>query len=109
MISNDIHRFIEKFGTHIIVGVKMGGKDVVYLKQQYSSPLQPSDVQKRLKDVADKRFTDASGESSVNPEKAYGREMVCSVDCCFGLLHFLQIRTLSCHKIFKPESSPHYE
>ncbi|KAG6398553.1 hypothetical protein SASPL_140019 [Salvia splendens] len=68
-------RFIEKFGTHIIVGVKMGGKDVVYLKQQYSSPLQPADVQKRLKDVADKRFADASGESSVNPEKAYGREM----------------------------------
>ncbi|KAG6396270.1 hypothetical protein SASPL_142417 [Salvia splendens] len=68
-------RFIEKFGTHIIVGVKMGGKDVVYLKQQYSSPLQPADVQKRLKDVADKRFADGSGESSVNPEKAYGREM----------------------------------
>ncbi|XP_057769085.1 MACPF domain-containing protein At4g24290-like [Salvia miltiorrhiza] len=68
-------RFIEKFGTHIIVGVKMGGKDVIYLKQQYSSPLQPADVQKRLKDVADKRFTDVNGESSVNPEKAYGREM----------------------------------
>ncbi|KAH6776831.1 MAC/Perforin domain-containing protein [Perilla frutescens var. hirtella] len=67
-------RFIEKYGTHIIVGVKMGGKDVVYLKQQYSSPLQPVDVQKRLKDVADKRFSEVSGESSVNPEKAYGRE-----------------------------------
>ncbi|KAL8473383.1 hypothetical protein ACS0TY_029603 [Phlomoides rotata] len=68
-------RFIEKYGTHIIVGVKMGGKDVVYVKQQYSSPLQPTDVQKRLKDVADKRFSDASGQYSVQPEKAYGREM----------------------------------
>lgn len=54
----------------------MGGKDVVYVKQQYSSPLQPADVQKRLKDVADKRFSDVSGQSSVHPEKAYGREMV---------------------------------
>lgn len=57
----------------------MGGKDVVYVKQQYSSPLQPVDVQKRLKDVADKRFSEVSGQSSVHPEKVYGREMVCSV------------------------------
>lgn len=81
-------RFIEKYGTHIIIGVKMGGKDVVYVKQQYSSPLQTIDVQKRLKDVADKRFSDASGQSSMHPEKAYGREMVCSVG-----LHF-------CHHAF---------
>ncbi|KAL0332593.1 UNVERIFIED_CONTAM: MACPF domain-containing protein [Sesamum calycinum] len=68
-------RFIEKYGTHVIVGVKMGGKDVIYVKQQYSSPLQSIEVQKRLKDVADKRFSDASGQSSTYPEKAYGSEM----------------------------------
>ncbi|XP_011099665.1 MACPF domain-containing protein At4g24290 [Sesamum indicum] len=68
-------RFIEKYGTHVIVGVKMGGKDVIYVKQQYSSPLQSIEVQKRLKDVADKRFSDASGQSSMLPEKAYGSEM----------------------------------
>ncbi|KAK4784973.1 hypothetical protein SAY86_001662 [Trapa natans] len=49
-------RFIENFGTHIIVGVKMGGKDVVYAKQQHSSSLQPADLQKKLKDIADKFF-----------------------------------------------------
>lgn len=54
-------RFIEKFGTHIIVGVKMGGKDTIYVKQQHSSPLQSNDVQKKLKDMADKMFTDAPG------------------------------------------------
>ncbi|KAI3861204.1 hypothetical protein MKX03_021523 [Papaver bracteatum] len=43
--------FIEKFGTHIIVGVKMGGKDVIYLKQQHS-----------LKEMADKRFRDTNGQ-----------------------------------------------
>ncbi|CAN1288403.1 MACPF domain-containing protein At4g24290, partial [Linum perenne] len=41
-------RFIEKYGTHVIVGVKMGGKDVVYAKQQHGSPLQPVDMQKKL-------------------------------------------------------------
>ncbi|KAF9601460.1 hypothetical protein IFM89_020227 [Coptis chinensis] len=55
-------RFIEKFGTHIIVGVKIGGKDVIYVKQQHSSNLQPSEVQKRLKDMADRRFKDADPE-----------------------------------------------
>ncbi|KAI7751024.1 hypothetical protein M8C21_007073, partial [Ambrosia artemisiifolia] len=52
-------RFIENFGTHVIVGVKMGGKDVIYMKQQHASSLQPADVQKKLKAMADKRFLDS--------------------------------------------------
>nr|GMC64494.1 MACPF domain-containing protein At4g24290-like [Ipomoea batatas] len=68
--------FIEKYGTHVIVGVKMGGKDVIYLKQQYSSPLQPADVQKRLKDVADKRFSEATGQSNSYSGKDYNDQMV---------------------------------
>ncbi|KAJ4965764.1 hypothetical protein NE237_017613 [Protea cynaroides] len=55
-------KFIGRFGTHVIVGVKMGGKDVIYLKQQHSSNLQPSEIQKRLKEIADKRFLDANGQ-----------------------------------------------
>ncbi|KAL6338062.1 hypothetical protein AAG906_010628 [Vitis piasezkii] len=63
-------RFIEKFGTHVIVGVKMGGKDTVYVKQLYSSTLQPTEVQKQLKDIADKRFSDAPGSyGKVSREK----------------------------------------
>uniref|UniRef100_A0A5B7BA07 MACPF domain-containing protein n=1 Tax=Davidia involucrata TaxID=16924 RepID=A0A5B7BA07_DAVIN len=64
-------RFIEKFGTHIIVGVKMGGKDVIYVKQQHSSALQPADVQKRLKAMADKRFLDATGQYGMDSEQVY--------------------------------------
>ncbi|KAF5459297.1 hypothetical protein F2P56_023255 [Juglans regia] len=59
-------RFVEKYGTHIIVGVKMGGKDLIYAKQQYSSPLQPADVQKNLKDMADKMFADGNGQHGMN-------------------------------------------
>lgn len=61
-------RFIEKFGTHIIVGVKMGGKDVIYMKQQHASSLQPADVQKKLKAMADKRFLDADGQFVIDSE-----------------------------------------
>ncbi|XP_050375837.1 MACPF domain-containing protein At4g24290 isoform X2 [Argentina anserina] len=63
-------RFIETFGTHIVVGVKMGGKDVIYMKQQHSSTLQPADIQKKLKDMADKRFLDANGQYGTPSEQA---------------------------------------
>ncbi|KAL5993323.1 hypothetical protein ACLOJK_014247 [Asimina triloba] len=69
-------RFIEQYGTHIIVGVKMGGKDVVYLKQQHSSSLQPAEVQKRLKEMADKRLIDVNGQFGVGSEETYTREKV---------------------------------
>ncbi|XWS40399.1 hypothetical protein CRYUN_Cryun18bG0137800 [Craigia yunnanensis] len=64
-------RFIDTYGTHIIVGVKMGGKDVIYIKQQHSSNLQPADIQKRLKDMADKRFLDANGHYSMASEPVF--------------------------------------
>ena len=72
-----IFRFIEKFGTHIVVGIKMGGKDVIYLKQQHSSSLQPAVVQKRLKDMSDRRFLDAN-EHDMNIKAAYGNDKVFS-------------------------------
>ncbi|KAJ1420007.1 Membrane attack complex component/perforin [Sesbania bispinosa] len=64
-------RFIDTFGTHIIVGMKMGGKDVIYLKQQHSSTLQPADVQKKLKEMADRRFLDANGQYSIASDQVF--------------------------------------
>ncbi|KAJ1264021.1 hypothetical protein BS78_09G231100 [Paspalum vaginatum] len=49
--------FIDKYGTHVIVGVKMGGKDVVCVKQLKGSTLTQSDVQGRLKKLADHKFS----------------------------------------------------
>ncbi|KAM0016390.1 putative MACPF domain-containing protein CAD1/NSL1 [Helianthus debilis subsp. tardiflorus] len=63
-------RFIENFGTHVIVGVKMGGKDVIYMKQQHASSLQPADVQKKLKAMADKRFLDSDEQYFIDSEHA---------------------------------------
>lgn len=68
-------RFIEKYGTHVIVGIKMGGRDVIYVKQQHSSPLQPAELQKRLKDIADKRFSDESGPDMFD-RKEYAQKFV---------------------------------
>ncbi|CAD5189685.1 unnamed protein product [Musa acuminata subsp. malaccensis] len=68
--------FIEKYGTHIIVGLKMGGKDVVCVKQQQDSLLQETDVQNLLKKLADERFSETTngdlilgeGKSSEKPK-----------------------------------------
>ncbi|KAI9114467.1 hypothetical protein K1719_014695 [Acacia pycnantha] len=61
-------RFIEEFGTHVVVGVSMGGKDVLYLRQSHSSNLQPTELQKLLKDKADMRFMDSAENSSLTSE-----------------------------------------
>ncbi|MBA0598784.1 hypothetical protein Gorai_008530, partial [Gossypium raimondii] len=63
-----IAEFIEKHGTHIIVGVKMGGKDVIHIKQSNNSNLHPNEVQKTLKQLADERFSE-NEEAPVFSEK----------------------------------------
>jgi hypothetical protein len=45
------------------------------MKQQHSSPLPPVDVQKKLKDMADKMFVDGV-RSTMNSDKFYDREKV---------------------------------
>lgn len=58
--------------------MKMGGKDAIYLKQQHSSTLQPDDdVQKRLKEMTDKRFLDANGQYSIVSDQVFPTEKVC--------------------------------
>ncbi|KAL7617738.1 MACPF domain-containing protein At4g24290 isoform X1 [Lactuca sativa] len=66
-------KFIERFGTHVISGVKMGGKDVVYMKQQHSSTLSLDEVRNKLKGVAEKRF---SGQHNDNPRETHDSELV---------------------------------
>uniref|UniRef100_A0A7N0TJM1 MACPF domain-containing protein n=1 Tax=Kalanchoe fedtschenkoi TaxID=63787 RepID=A0A7N0TJM1_KALFE len=63
--------FIEKYGTHVVVGLKMGGKDVISIKQLQKSALQPDEVQSLLKEWADEKFADPDGspESSVTPRE----------------------------------------
>ncbi|KAJ0589729.1 putative membrane attack complex component/perforin (MACPF) domain-containing protein [Helianthus annuus] len=58
--------FIDKYGTHVVVGVKMGGKDVIYLKQLQSSDLEPTQVQNLLKQLADDCISEHVSEPSVS-------------------------------------------
>ncbi|KAI8001252.1 MACPF domain-containing protein NSL1 [Camellia lanceoleosa] len=66
--------FIDKYGTHVVVGVKMGGKDVIHIKQLQNSNLPPTEVQKLLKQLADERFSeDVNGGITKNTDKLSGK------------------------------------
>ncbi|XVE48549.1 hypothetical protein DITRI_Ditri01bG0010500 [Diplodiscus trichospermus] len=62
-------RFIKTFGTHIIVGVEMGGKDVLYVKEQHSSIARPADVRTELKKMADEKFLENNGQNRIDSEQ----------------------------------------
>lgn len=52
----------------------MGGKDVIHIKQLQSSNLQPAEVQKLLKQLADERFSeDVTGNLISNPNELSGK------------------------------------
>ncbi|CAJ2676763.1 unnamed protein product [Trifolium pratense] len=53
-------RFIERFGTHVIVGVSMGGKDVLYVRQDKSDLHDPASIQKLLTETASMKFMDSA-------------------------------------------------
>ena len=56
----------------------MGGKDVVYVKQQHSSALQLIEVQKKLKDLADKMLIEETGHKT-NYDKLNKSEKVSNI------------------------------
>ncbi|KAJ7942860.1 MACPF domain-containing protein [Quillaja saponaria] len=49
-------RFIEKYGTHIVVGLSVGGNDMVLVKQEASSSLGPSELKQHLDNLGDQLF-----------------------------------------------------
>ncbi|XP_050143057.1 MACPF domain-containing protein At1g14780-like [Malus sylvestris] len=55
-----LSRFIRSYGTHIIIGMAVGGQDLVCVKQKYSSPVPTADVRRRLEDLGDFLFSGGS-------------------------------------------------
>ncbi|KAK7398857.1 hypothetical protein VNO78_10031 [Psophocarpus tetragonolobus] len=64
-------RFIENFGTHILVGLSIGGKDLVLVKQDASSNLEPSELKKHLDELGNQLFTGTCSFLPKSKEKKY--------------------------------------
>lgn len=56
-------RFIQTYGTHIIVGMGVGGQDVICVKQKPSSTISPADLRGYLEDLGDCLFSDGASPS----------------------------------------------
>lgn len=72
-MCNDLfchYRFIQTFGTHIIVGVTMGGKDVLYVKQRRSSSFVSSVFARmEMRKIANKKFSENNGRNRIDSEQ----------------------------------------
>jgi hypothetical protein len=66
-----VRSFIEKYGTHVVVGVSMGGQDVVYVKQEKSSLLPESEIKEHLEKLGDQLFT---GTCTLRPSHFKSRD-----------------------------------
>ncbi|KAF9590726.1 hypothetical protein IFM89_037121 [Coptis chinensis] len=66
-----LSRFIQRYGTHIVVGMAVGGQDVVCVRQKPSSSIPPPRPEKHLEDLGDSWFSDGR---SLSPHQRQTRE-----------------------------------
>lgn len=55
-----LNRFIQTYGTHIIVGMGVGGQDLLCVKQRPSSPIPPAELKGYLEELGDCLFSDTN-------------------------------------------------
>jgi hypothetical protein len=75
-------RFIQTYGTHMIVGMAVGGQDLLCVKQKPSSPIPPADLRRYLEDLGDFLFSDQRSPSLLQRKTRDGKQKV----LCFILL-----------------------
>ncbi|KAE9601136.1 hypothetical protein Lal_00023960 [Lupinus albus] len=71
-----LSRFIQTYGTHIIVGMAVGGQDVICVKQKHSSKIPPGDLRRHLEDLGDFLFSDARSPSLLQRQAADAKQKV---------------------------------
>ncbi|EPS61818.1 hypothetical protein M569_12969, partial [Genlisea aurea] len=55
-----LSRFIKTYGTHVVVGMAIGGQDLICVKQTSSSPIPPAELKGYLEELGDCLFSDAT-------------------------------------------------
>ncbi|CAL0329705.1 unnamed protein product [Lupinus luteus] len=71
-----LSRFIQTYGTHIIVGMAVGGQDVICVKQKHSSKIPAGDLRRHLEDLGDFLFSDARSPSLLQRQAADAKQKV---------------------------------
>ncbi|KAH1096115.1 hypothetical protein J1N35_013036 [Gossypium stocksii] len=60
-----LSRFIQTYGTHIIVGMAIGGQDLICVRQNSSSTIPTSELRGYLEDLGDVMFSDGKSPSLI--------------------------------------------
>ncbi|XP_044486780.1 MACPF domain-containing protein At1g14780-like [Mangifera indica] len=69
-------RFIQTYGTHILVGMAVGGLDLICVRQKHSSPVLPADLRGHLEDLGDYLFSDGKSPSLLLRSSREGKQKV---------------------------------
>lgn len=71
-----VGRFIQTYGTHIIVGMAVGGQDLICVRQKPSSAIPPADLRRYLEDLGDYLFSDGKSPSFLERKTRDGKQKV---------------------------------
>ncbi|CAI0453107.1 unnamed protein product [Linum tenue] len=96
-----LSRFICTYGTHIIVGMAIGGQDVICVRQKHSSTIAPADIRKHLEDLGDFLFSDKRSPSLMQRNARDGKQKIEKFIYKFYInLYFLVVQglTIVCSK-----------
>lgn len=83
MLHLIIYSFIENYGTHVVVGISMGGQDVVYVKQDKSSQLPLCEIKYNLDKLGDQLFTGICTLPLQQRKSKENKSKVCYHHCFF--------------------------
>ncbi|KAF4380507.1 hypothetical protein G4B88_011753 [Cannabis sativa] len=90
-----LSRFIKSYGTHIIVGMAVGGQDLVCVRQKSSSPIPPADLRGHLEDLGDILFSDSRSPSLMQRKTGDGKHKVPEVFSRILQSSTMQLTTIS--------------
>ncbi|EOY05047.1 MAC/Perforin domain-containing protein isoform 1 [Theobroma cacao] len=68
-----LSRFIQTYGTHIIVGMAIGGQDLICVRQNNSSTIPPAELRGYLEDLGDVMFSDGKSPSLLQRKTRDGK------------------------------------
>ncbi|KAK8307952.1 hypothetical protein V6Z11_D02G021200 [Gossypium hirsutum] len=71
-----LSRFIRTYGTHIIVGMAIGGQDLICVRQNSSSTIPTSELRGYLEDLGDVMFSDGKSPSLIQRKSRDGKQKV---------------------------------
>ncbi|KAK7306396.1 hypothetical protein VNO77_44335 [Canavalia gladiata] len=71
-----LSRFIQTYGTHIIIGMAVGGQDVICIKQNHSSKIPPADLRSHLANLGDFLFSDLRSPSELERKTKQSKQKV---------------------------------